>query len=43
MAVFDLLLDLSRESERNFTELQSLLLQHHSSGEEYEWFRLENC
>ena len=34
MAVFDLLLELCRESERNFTKLQNLLLQHHSSGKE---------
>ncbi|CAB3983712.1 Ubiquitin carboxyl-terminal hydrolase 34 [Paramuricea clavata] len=31
LAAFDLLLELSRESEKNFTELQNLLLKHHSS------------
>ena len=32
LAAFDLLLDLTRDSEKNFTELQNLLLKHHSSG-----------
>lgn len=35
LAAFDLLLELSRESEKNFTELQNLLLKHHSSGKAF--------